>query len=89
MSFSFWLRFIILDFLGNMGESVGHVFPADISWPPHHAIGEACSPLKPPGTDSLPLSGMLPNRPTISIHYIPGYLQASLYCAELMSMVFN
>ena len=47
------------------------MFPTDISWPPHHAIGEACSPLKPPGTDSLPLSGMLPNRPTFSIHYIP------------------
>ena len=46
---------------------------------------EACSHLKLPGTDSLPLSGMLPTPQLFNTLY----LQASLHCAELMPMVFR
>ena len=50
----------VLGILRPMNMETNWMFPTDISWPTHHAIGEACSHLKLPGTDSLPLSGMLP-----------------------------
>ena len=77
----------VLGILRQMNMETNWMFPTDISWPPHHAIGEACSHLKLPGTDSLPLSGMLPTPQLFNRLYT--YLQASLYCAELMPMVFQ
>ena len=74
----------VLGILRPMNMETNWMFPTDISWPTHHAIGEACSHLKLPGTDSLRLGGMqerklenafcaslLSNRPNFSIHYIP------------------
>ena len=50
----------VLGILRPMNMETNWMFPTDISWPTHHAVGEVCSHLKLPGTDSLPLSGMLP-----------------------------
>ena len=50
----------VLGILRSMNMETNWWFPTDISWPTHHAVGEACSHLKLPVTDSLPLSGMLP-----------------------------
>ena len=50
----------VLGILRSMNMETNWMFPTDISWPTHHAVGEVCSHLKLPGTDSLPLSGMLP-----------------------------
>ena len=74
----------VLGILRPMNMETNWMFPTDISWPTHHAIGEACSHLKLPGTDSWRLGGMqerklenafcaslLSNRPNFSIHYIP------------------
>ena len=78
----------VLGILRPMNMETNWMFPTDISWPTHHAIGEVCSHLKLPGTDSLPLSGMLPmpqlfntlltfRHPCIVLSSCPSILQVS------------
>ena len=89
----------VLGILRPINMETNWMFPTDISWPTHHAIGEACSHLKLPGLIRCGVVACCKGswrmhfvhhcfRIAPTFQYIT-YLQASLYCAELMPMVFQ
>ena len=76
----------VLGILRSMNMETNWMFPTDISWPTHHAVGEGLLPSQVTRHWFVAAQWHASDAPTFQ--YIT-YLQASLYCAELMPLVFQ